>query len=361
MPKFPRKKNNNNIREIAQRHCKVKLKLTRNQKCEGAIVSTPAVADRRRPPMPIVASVIPFSCKVACKITFNCRNSNFKMVELSELSYYRYCRITEDHKSCYLFDCGNPKNFRCLFTGHVGYVSSVLQVSRHPHDLEAWRQQHESDLHQLQSATTPAPTTGPPSTRAPELPACKVYQFKCANTTDCIAIYNVCDGIPQCPDGSDEGEEMHCRRQEEAAKTSAAPPPPTTEAPKPTPPPPVLTPPMPYPPPGLSEADDRQPPAQLAPAHSSWNPQVQPPSEADYSRNIMPPSGKPDIIIDYNVTKGVDTIEQMVSNFSTSRRFRRWPLALFYALLDITDITTIRLIKRIKKKGVILLLILGEH
>ncbi|UYV63046.1 hypothetical protein LAZ67_2002935 [Cordylochernes scorpioides] len=61
MPKFPRKKNNNNIREIAQRHCKVKLKLTRNQKCAGAIVSTPAVADRRRPPMPIVAAVIPFS------------------------------------------------------------------------------------------------------------------------------------------------------------------------------------------------------------------------------------------------------------------------------------------------------------
>ncbi|UYV74882.1 hypothetical protein LAZ67_12001658 [Cordylochernes scorpioides] len=94
MPKFPRKKNNNNIREIAQRHCKVKLKLTRNQKCAGAIVSTPAVADRRRPPMPIVAAVIPFSGKVACKITFNFRNSNFKMVELSELSYYRYCRIT---------------------------------------------------------------------------------------------------------------------------------------------------------------------------------------------------------------------------------------------------------------------------
>ncbi|UYV73363.1 K02A2.6-like [Cordylochernes scorpioides] len=52
----------------------------------------------RRPPMLIVAAVIPFSGKVACKITFNCRNSNFKMVELSELSYYRYCQITV----CYL-------------------------------------------------------------------------------------------------------------------------------------------------------------------------------------------------------------------------------------------------------------------
>ncbi|UYV65722.1 hypothetical protein LAZ67_3005238 [Cordylochernes scorpioides] len=47
--------------------------------------------------MPIAAAVIPYSGKVACKITFNCRNSNFKMVELSELSYYRYCRITDQH------------------------------------------------------------------------------------------------------------------------------------------------------------------------------------------------------------------------------------------------------------------------
>ncbi|UYV71448.1 hypothetical protein LAZ67_8003257 [Cordylochernes scorpioides] len=57
--------------------------------------SAQARSYRRRPPMPIVAAVIPFSGKVACKITFNCRNSNFKTVELSELSYYRYCRITD--------------------------------------------------------------------------------------------------------------------------------------------------------------------------------------------------------------------------------------------------------------------------
>ncbi|UYV83370.1 hypothetical protein LAZ67_23000808 [Cordylochernes scorpioides] len=52
-------------------------------------------------------------------------------------------------------------------------------------------------------------------------------------------------------------------------------------------------------------------------------------------------TGKPDIIMDYNLTKGgVDTIDQMVSNFSTSRRSRRWPLALFYALLDITALNS---------------------
>ncbi|UYV62147.1 CAP1 [Cordylochernes scorpioides] len=52
-------------------------------------------------------------------------------------------------------------------------------------------------------------------------------------------------------------------------------------------------------------------------------------------------TGKPDIIMDYNLTKGsVDTIDQMVSNFSTSCRSRRWPLALFYALLDITALNS---------------------
>ncbi|UYV66363.1 hypothetical protein LAZ67_4001469, partial [Cordylochernes scorpioides] len=52
-------------------------------------------------------------------------------------------------------------------------------------------------------------------------------------------------------------------------------------------------------------------------------------------------TGKPDIIMDYNLTKGgVDTIDQMVSNFFTSRRSRRWPLALFYALLDITALNS---------------------
>ncbi|UYV70560.1 hypothetical protein LAZ67_7003537 [Cordylochernes scorpioides] len=52
-------------------------------------------------------------------------------------------------------------------------------------------------------------------------------------------------------------------------------------------------------------------------------------------------TGTPDIIMDYNLTKGgVDTIDQIVSNFSTSRRSRRSPLALFYALLDITALNS---------------------
>lgn len=36
---------------------------------------------------------------------------------------------------------------------------------------------------------------------------CSRFQFECKSTRECIAIYNACDGIPQCPDGSDEGPE----------------------------------------------------------------------------------------------------------------------------------------------------------
>ena len=39
---------------------------------------------------------------------------------------------------------------------------------------------------------------------------CSRNQFECRTTGDCIAIYNVCDGIPQCSDGSDEAGELHC-------------------------------------------------------------------------------------------------------------------------------------------------------
>lgn len=39
---------------------------------------------------------------------------------------------------------------------------------------------------------------------------CHRYQFECRSTGDCIAIYNACDGIPQCADGSDEAPELGC-------------------------------------------------------------------------------------------------------------------------------------------------------
>lgn len=39
---------------------------------------------------------------------------------------------------------------------------------------------------------------------------CQHYQFPCKNGSECVAIYNVCDGIAQCPDGSDEGADLKC-------------------------------------------------------------------------------------------------------------------------------------------------------
>lgn len=39
---------------------------------------------------------------------------------------------------------------------------------------------------------------------------CSIYQFQCRSTSDCIAIYNACDGIAQCADGSDEAVELGC-------------------------------------------------------------------------------------------------------------------------------------------------------
>ena len=51
---------------------------------------------------------------------------------------------------------------------------------------------------------------------------------------------------------------------------------------------------------------------------------------------LCPISNKPQIILDYNVSKGgVDTLDQLVRSYSSKRRTRRWPMSLFFNLLDI--------------------------
>ncbi|CAK1594579.1 unnamed protein product [Parnassius mnemosyne] len=48
-------------------------------------------------------------------------------------------------------------------------------------------------------------------------------------------------------------------------------------------------------------------------------------------------SKKPEIIEFYNSTKGaVDTVDQMCSIMSTSRKTNRWPLCLFYDILNLS-------------------------
>lgn len=48
---------------------------------------------------------------------------------------------------------------------------------------------------------------------------------------------------------------------------------------------------------------------------------------------------KPEIVMFYNRTKsGVDIVDEKCGTYSTSRRCKRWPLALFYRLIDIAGI-----------------------
>jgi len=50
---------------------------------------------------------------------------------------------------------------------------------------------------------------------------------------------------------------------------------------------------------------------------------------------------KPEIILDYNMTKGgVDTRDKMCASYSVSRVTRRWPLAVFHILMNIVVINS---------------------
>lgn len=58
-------------------------------------------------------------------------------------------------------------------------------------------------------------------------------------------------------------------------------------------------------------------------------------SSQHHSSSIDTVSGKPEMILDYNKTKGaVDTVDHLVSNFSCCRRSNKWPINMFYFLLD---------------------------
>ncbi|XP_055640363.1 bromodomain-containing protein 4 [Toxorhynchites rutilus septentrionalis] len=148
--------------------------------------------------------------------------------------------------TCFLFQCGPPTDFHCKFTHHANYTSAVLKIPsvEQPspplvsqiHSLAQpppapvmlpKLSQHELELVNLkvpkppsrndQTTSTLLPplgvqlgqlptTTTPKSTTAIQ---CGHYEFPC-HSGECIAVYNACDGIPQCADGSDEG--IECRR-----------------------------------------------------------------------------------------------------------------------------------------------------
>ena len=65
-------------------------------------------------------------------------------------------------------------------------------------------------------------------------------------------------------------------------------------------------------------------------------------SSTDHGDKIDPECGdmmKPEIITLYNSTKdGVDMVDQMAGEYDTSKHSRRWPLTVFYTLLNVSTI-----------------------
>ncbi|KAL6433731.1 hypothetical protein ACFW04_005771 [Cataglyphis niger] len=157
----------------------------------------------------------------------------------SRLDCLKYCCETErcdvfifEEKkpgSCYLFQCGPLHDFKCKFTRHANYTSAVrtsypiqnvqveeeIRISQQEHELKSLRKSSEIPLGYgfteipSKSVVTQIPKvilTTPASVK----PACSRNQYECRSSGECIAIYNVCDGIPQCTDGSDEAADLVC-------------------------------------------------------------------------------------------------------------------------------------------------------
>lgn len=57
--------------------------------------------------------------------------------------------------------------------------------------------------------------------------------------------------------------------------------------------------------------------------------------------NVDPATGKPEIILDYNSTKGgVDCVDKLCASYNCARNTRRWPVVVFYSLLNVAGINT---------------------
>lgn len=157
----------------------------------------------------------------------------------SRLDCLKYCCETErcdvfifEEKkpgSCYLFQCGPLHDFKCKFTRHANYTSAVrtsypiqnvqveeeVRISQQEHELKSLRKNNEitSNYGFTETPSKSIVTQIPKvilTTPALVKPACTRNQYECRSSGDCIAIYNVCDGIPQCTDGSDEAADLVC-------------------------------------------------------------------------------------------------------------------------------------------------------
>ncbi|XP_055309606.1 uncharacterized protein LOC129573258 [Sitodiplosis mosellana] len=151
---------------------------------------------------------------------------------------------------CFLFHCGPAQNFRCKFSKHANYTSAIFSVEKKvPAQSVALKKvnnaamvtlsQNEIELKSLKrksgdavsaklpsnDATVAVETTTIKAIAVPMKNAtmhCSRFQFQC-HSGDCIAVYNACDGIPQCDDGSDEGPECQSiTRTPEATQNKAS-------------------------------------------------------------------------------------------------------------------------------------------
>uniref|UniRef100_A0A0K2T9E8 MANSC domain-containing protein n=1 Tax=Lepeophtheirus salmonis TaxID=72036 RepID=A0A0K2T9E8_LEPSM len=102
---------------------------------------------------------------------------------------------------CYLFDCGSREDFKCYFDSHNMFTSGLLRVERSDLDMES-RDYHRTHLQSLNPTRDQYSILQDEEGEAVK-EECGRYQFQC-HSGECVAIYDVCNGIPQCRDASDE-------------------------------------------------------------------------------------------------------------------------------------------------------------
>lgn len=60
-------------------------------------------------------------------------------------------------------------------------------------------------------------------------------------------------------------------------------------------------------------------------------------SSMHHSVHVDEQTKKPEIIALYNSTKGgVDGLDHKIANYSSNRRTRRWPMAIFFTIIDVS-------------------------
>lgn len=62
-------------------------------------------------------------------------------------------------------------------------------------------------------------------------------------------------------------------------------------------------------------------------------------SSLHHDDNVDPGTGKPEIILEYNSTKGgVDSLDKLCASYNCARNTRRWPMVIFYSVLNVAGI-----------------------